>query len=129
MAGLKLYITKKIIHPLLSFLKQGISSEKLSLTLALGISFGIMPFFGVNSAILGALALIFRLNIAAIQLVNYGVYFFQIILFVPFLKLGQITFIGSKTTLNFDKLLHLIKVNFWESVWSNCCHLWSCIWR
>jgi len=116
MAGLKEYITRKIIHPLLSFLKQGISSEKLSLTLALGVSFGIMPFFGVSSAILTALALIFRLNIAAIQIVNYGVYVIQLVLFVPFLKLGQITFIGSKTALNFDKIFHLIKVNFWGSI-------------
>ena len=110
---MKQYITSKIIQPLLSFLKQGISSEKLALTLALGFIFGIMPFFGVNSIILTGLALIFGLNIAAIQLVNYAVYLLQIVFFVPFLKLGQFAFLSSKTTVDFDKIFEQISSNFW----------------
>jgi len=113
---LKQYIINKLIHPLLSFLKQGISSEKLALTLALGISFGIMPFFGVNSIILTGLALMFGLNIAAIQLVNYAVYLLQIIFFVPFLKLGQFIFLDSVNILDFDKIFEQITLNFWESI-------------
>ncbi|RLD67580.1 MAG: hypothetical protein DRI95_04610 [Bacteroidetes bacterium] len=116
MAGLKQYISNKIIHPLLSFLKQGISSEKLSLTLALGVSFGIMPFLGINSIILTGLALMFHLNIAAIQLVNYAVYLLQIVFFVPFLKLGQFIFLSSETTLNFDGIFDQITLHFWESI-------------
>ena len=116
MAVIKKYITQKIIHPLLSFLKQGISSEKLSLTLALGVSFGIMPFLGINSIILTSLALMFRLNIAAIQLVNYAVYLLQIVFFIPFLKLGQFIFSSSETTLNFDRIYDQITLHFWETI-------------
>ena len=116
MVRLKVYFAKHIIYPLLSLLKQGISSEKLSLTLALGISFGIMPFFGVSSAILTVLALIFHLNIVAIQLVNYGVYLIQMVLFVPFLELGNVIFGSSKCILNFENLFYMIKANFWGSI-------------
>ena len=116
MNSFKKYITNKIFQPLLSFLKQGVSPEKLSLTLALGISFGIIPIFGVNSIILAALAFLFHLNIAAIQIVNYAVYLLQIILFVPFLKLGQVFFLSSKIKLNFDRIFEQITTNFAESI-------------
>ncbi len=116
MTGFKQYIKDTIIQPLLALLKQGISSEKLSLTLALGVSFGIMPFLGINSIILTGLALMFHLNIAAIQLVNYAVYLLQIVFFVPFLKLGQFIFLSSETTLNFDGIFDQITLHFWESI-------------
>jgi uncharacterized protein (DUF2062 family) len=49
------------------------SAKKLSLTLTLGIVFGIMPFMGVTTYLLIVLAIILRLNIPALQLVNYAV--------------------------------------------------------
>ena len=116
MNKLKEYAASRVIQPLLSFLKQGVSPEKLSLTLALGISFGIIPFFGVNSIILAVLAVLFRLNIAAIQIVNYAVYLLQIVFFIPFLKLGQVLFLDSKIKMNFDRIFEQITINFSESI-------------
>jgi uncharacterized protein (DUF2062 family) len=70
---LKKYISKKIIKPLLPYLNQGMSPEKLAFTLSLGICFGIIPVLGLNAILLAIMAFMFRLNLPAIQLINFGV--------------------------------------------------------
>ena len=81
------------------------SVEKISLTLALGICIGIIPVLGASTLLLTLLALAFRLSIPAIQVVNYGIAVVKYILFVPFLKLGQIIFVPSGSDFQFKSLL------------------------
>jgi uncharacterized protein (DUF2062 family) len=104
-----------MLLPLLSFLKQGMTAKKLALTITLGFCIGIIPFVGINSLLLTFLALIFRLNIIAIQTINYSVYFLQIILFVPFLKLGQYIFNGPKIPFNIDNVVMLFQTSFLDT--------------
>ena len=105
-----------MLHPMLTFLKKGMSAEKLSLTLALGICFGIMPFMGVTTYLLIPIALVLRLNIPAIQLVNYAVYFVQIVLFVPFLKIGQFLFHGPQLPFELTNIVSKFKNEFWNTL-------------
>ena len=100
---------------MLSFLNQGMSAKKLALTLTLGIIIGVMPLMGTSTYVLAALALIFKLNMPAIQLVNYAVYFFQIALYVPFLKLGQSVFHGPALPFDLSNLLSLFQTKFWDT--------------
>jgi uncharacterized protein (DUF2062 family) len=96
------------------------SIEKLSLTIALGISFGIMPVIGLSTIILTILAIVFRLNIPAIQLVNYLAEVIRIILFVPFIKLGQIIFYPNESGIQINNILHNYHTNFFatfKSIW------------
>jgi uncharacterized protein (DUF2062 family) len=102
---LKKYFSKKISTPLLSHLKSGMSVEKVSLTLALGICIGIIPVLGVSTILLTIIALVLRLNIPAIQLVNYGIAVVKYALFVPFLKLGQIIFFRGESHIQFKNIL------------------------
>jgi uncharacterized protein (DUF2062 family) len=81
------------------------TAEKISLTLALGICIGIIPVLGVSTILLAVLALILRLNIAAIQLVNYSIMVVKYILFVPFLKLGQSIFFPNESHFQFSNIL------------------------
>ena len=101
---------------MLAFLKYGMSAKKLALTLALGISFGIMPFMGVSTYLLIVLALIFRLNIPAIQLVNYAMYIIQLVLFVPFLKTGQFIFNGPELPFELSNVISMLETKFWATL-------------
>lgn len=117
---MKKYLKYKILDPLLGFLKQGMSPKKLALTLALGITFGIMPFMGVSTYLLIIIALIFKLNIAALQIVNYAVYVIQITLFVPFLKFGQFVFNGPKLPFDLSNVIGMLQTKFWvtlDAIW------------
>lgn len=76
------------MKPLLGFLRQGVTPERLSLTVAFGAIWGTFPILGTNTIICIATAYVFGLNHAAIQLVNYGMYPIQLALLIPFIKAG-----------------------------------------
>jgi uncharacterized protein (DUF2062 family) len=69
-------------------LRQGISPRRLALTLALGIAIGCIPVVGIPTLVCAGLALTLRLNLPAIQAANYIVMPLQLVLIVPFVRLG-----------------------------------------
>ena len=70
------------------WVRQGISPRRLALTLALGFAIGCIPVVGIPTLICAALALALRLNLPAIQAANYVVMPLQLVLIVPFVRLG-----------------------------------------
>ncbi|MGP0567181.1 MULTISPECIES: DUF2062 domain-containing protein [unclassified Nitrospina] len=80
---------KKIYFPLVHLLKQGLSPSKLALVFALGMTLSVFPVLGTTTFLCTLVALWFRLNLPAIQLANYMAFPFQIILFFPFLNIGE----------------------------------------
>ncbi|MDX5443754.1 MAG: DUF2062 domain-containing protein, partial [Hymenobacteraceae bacterium] len=58
------FFKRKFITPLLDLLKQGLTPEKLSLTVAIGAVVGLIPVFGVTTVFSTLLALRLRLNVA-----------------------------------------------------------------
>jgi len=71
-----------------SWLGQGISPERLALTLALGFAIGCLPMIGIPTALCMVIALGLRLNVPAIQAANYAAMPLQIVLIFPFVRLG-----------------------------------------
>lgn len=71
-----------------TWLRQGISPRRLALTLALGFAIGCFPVVGIPTAICALTALALRLNQPAIQAANYVVMPLQLLLVVPFVRLG-----------------------------------------
>ena len=71
-----------------SWLRQGISPQRLALTLALGFAIGCIPVIGIPTALCLLVAFGLRLNMPAIQAANYAAMPFQIALIFPFVRLG-----------------------------------------
>jgi hypothetical protein len=71
-----------------AWLRQGISPRRLALTLALGFAIGCVPVVGIPTLVCAALAFALRLNLPAIQAANYIVMPLQLMLIVPFVRLG-----------------------------------------
>lgn len=71
------------------WLSHGISPRRLALTLALGFAIGCIPVLGVPTVLCSALALALRLNLPAIQAANYIAMPFQLVLIVPFVRMGR----------------------------------------
>lgn len=83
---------RRIVAPIIAQLRQGITPEKIALTLALGVVLGIFPILG-STTILCALAGIWlKLNQPVIQVVNYFMYPVQIALLLPFYRAGETLF-------------------------------------
>lgn len=70
------------------WLRQGISPRRLALTLALGFTIGCVPVLGAPTVLCAALAVALGLNLPAMQAANYMAMPFQVVLIVPFLRLG-----------------------------------------
>jgi uncharacterized protein (DUF2062 family) len=83
------WIRHKIVAPILELLRQGVTPEKLALSLAFGLGLGIIPILGVSTILCTGVALALRLNLPAIQLVNYLASPLQLALIIPFVRLGE----------------------------------------
>ncbi|MBC7923921.1 MAG: DUF2062 domain-containing protein [Ferruginibacter sp.] len=100
-------IRRKIIQPLLGFLRQGVTPSKLSLTVALGVIIGMLPVFGVAALLCALVAVSLRLNMAAIQLTHYVATPLQVLLFIPFVKLGGVVLNRAPMPFSFSQLYHM----------------------
>src|ERR1700739_603315 len=78
-----------------TWLRQGISPQRLALTLALGFAIGCIPVIGIPTAVCMVVALSLRLNIPAIQAANYAAMPLQVALIFPFVRLGGWLFSSS----------------------------------
>jgi uncharacterized protein (DUF2062 family) len=79
-----------------SALPRGISPRKLALTVTLGLVVGILPLVWGTSLLCAILALRFGLNQACIQAANYLACPVQILLFLPFYRIGASIFPGGR---------------------------------
>lgn len=86
------FFDRTLVTPLINFLKQGLSPQKLALCVALGLVLGTFPVLGSTTLLCTAAALLLRLNMPAIQLINYFAYPLQLLLFLPFIRAGEIIF-------------------------------------
>jgi uncharacterized protein (DUF2062 family) len=94
-------------------LRQGISPRRLALTLALGFAIGCIPVVGIPTLVCAALALTLRLNLPAIQAANYAVMPLQLLLIVPFVRLGGWLIASSRNqSLQAGALLHASPLGF-----------------
>jgi uncharacterized protein (DUF2062 family) len=89
------------------WLRQGISPQRLALTLSLGFAIGCIPVVGIPTLVCSALALALQLNLPAIQAANYVAMPLQLLLIVPFVHLGGRLFaFGSGHAIAAGTLLH-----------------------
>ena len=64
------FLQQRLVRPIRQLLTHGITLEKIALSLAFGIMLGVFPVLGTTSLLCLIAALLFRLNLAAVQLVN-----------------------------------------------------------
>jgi uncharacterized protein (DUF2062 family) len=106
---------------LLAFLITGITPEQLAFCIALGFVLGIVPALGVATVLCTLAAFLFRLNLAAIQLVNFCVYPVQLALLIPFMRAGKWLFGAKPLELSLDKIQMMLRTDLWGTVFD----LWA----
>ncbi len=96
---------RKIVALIRALIVQGLTAEKIALTIACGVVLGLTPVIGTTTALCTLVALAFGLNLALIQLVNYLMYPLEILLLVPFLALGHWIVTGRRLPLDEKSIL------------------------
>lgn len=65
------------------------SPNRLALCVAIGVVVGNIPILGISTLLCAAIALVFRLNLPAIQIVQAAMAPTQLLLIIPFVRLGE----------------------------------------
>ena len=110
---------------MLDLLAEGVTPEKLALSLALGVAIGVFPVLGTTTALCALAALLLRLNLPAIQIVNYFVYPAQIALLFPFFRLGEKLFGAQRLPLSAAQILAMFRAHLWGATQ----FLWTTVWH
>ncbi|MEQ1946976.1 MAG: DUF2062 domain-containing protein [Bryobacteraceae bacterium] len=97
------------LQPFMQLLRQGMSPEKLALTVALGAILGVTPVLGSTTLLCTLAAVALRLNLPAIQLVNGVVYPLQFLLLIPFYKAGAWMFGADASSVSLEGVLQLMR--------------------
>jgi uncharacterized protein (DUF2062 family) len=114
-----------LARPIVDLLRQGVTPEKIALSLALAVALGVFPVLGSTTALCALAALLLRLNLPAIQIVNYFVYPLQIALLIPFFRLGERLFRAPHLPLSVLQIYAMIHANMWDAIRS----LWTTAWH
>lgn len=110
--GVKVYIQTKLFNPLIEYLKQGLSPEKMALTFAISLVVGVIPVWGAVTALCFILALVLRLNFPAMLVITTFTTPLQIFGYVPFIELGVGIFGGETIDLSYGEMVYLIRTDF-----------------
>jgi hypothetical protein len=113
---MKSFLQKRLTRPILQLLTQGITPEKIALSLAFGIMLGIFPVAGTTTLLCLLASLLFRLNVPAVQLVNFLVYPLWFALLIPFIRVGERLFGAPPLAMTAIQMLALAHANLPHSI-------------
>jgi uncharacterized protein (DUF2062 family) len=119
------FLQRRVARPIVDLLKQGVTPEKMALSLALGAALGVFPALGWTTSLCAIAALALRLNLPAIQIVNYFMYPAQIALLLPFFRLGERVFHAPHLPISISQMYAMIHA----SVWGAIKLLWTTTWH
>lgn len=83
---------RRIIDPVVLQLTQGITPEKIALTIAVGGACALFPIFGLTTLLCFLVALVLRLNQPVIQLLNQALWPVHLPAILWLVRLGEVIF-------------------------------------
>lgn len=109
-------LDEKVLKPIRGLLSQGVTPKKMSQALAAGFVLGMTPMLGISTVLAVLVAAVFKLNQVAIQVANYAAYPAQIVMFVPFIRLGEWVFGLEPAAINPSDIAMMFSNDFQASV-------------
>lgn len=107
----KKFFSNKYIAPIKNLLMQGTSPKSIAIGISGALVIGLFPVLGSTTLLCTIFALTFRLNLPLVQLVNFSVYPLQLILVIPFMKLGETIFGFEKLKYGFNEIVNLVRTD------------------
>ena len=89
------WLRRRVRDPLVAELRQGATPEAVSAAVVVSFAIAIVPFIGVTTVLCLVAGRLFRLNHVVMQIINHTAFPLQVLLIVPFVRLGE-TLSGSR---------------------------------
>ncbi|WP_028007473.1 DUF2062 domain-containing protein [Solimonas flava] len=83
---------RRLVDPVVAQLRQGITPDRIALTLALATVLGVFPILGATTFLCALAAIWLRLNQPVMQLANYLLTPLHVALLLPFYRAGETLF-------------------------------------
>ncbi|MEP7363427.1 MAG: DUF2062 domain-containing protein [Acidobacteriota bacterium] len=106
------YLRKRLRELLL----EGVTPEAIALSLSAGVVLGVFPALGWTTLLCAGAAWTFRLNLPAIQLVNYVTYPLQLALLIPFIRSGEWLFGVPHMAVSVESIMSMIQSNVAQAI-------------
>jgi uncharacterized protein (DUF2062 family) len=103
---------RRVVTPIVTQLRQGVTPEKLALTVALGTVLSIFPILGSTTLLCACAAIVLRLNQPVIHLVNYLAYPAQLVLIIPIYRAGEKLFGNDPVPLSIPLIFERFQADF-----------------
>jgi hypothetical protein len=113
---LKKWLHRWLFEPLMALLRAGLSPRQLALSIAIAIVVGNIPILGVSTILCAIIALTLRLNLPAIQLVQAAMAPTQLLLIIPFLRLGEWIVGAPRQVVSVKAGLALLSQGLWQAI-------------
>jgi len=102
-------LRSRIAAPVLEQLTQGLSADTIALTIGVGLAIAVIPVIGVTTVLSILAAWAFRLNHPIIQAINWMSAPLQLLLLLPFIRMGERLFGAPRLTLSLEELVAMGK--------------------
>jgi uncharacterized protein (DUF2062 family) len=110
------WLHRWLLEPLLALLRAGLAPRQLALCIAIGIVVGNIPILGVSTILCVLIAPIFRLNLPAILLVQAAMAPTQLLLIIPFVRLGEWILGAPRQIVSFKAGIALLSQGVWQTI-------------
>ncbi len=101
----------KVAAAIVAQLTQGLSPEKIALTVAVALCIAVNPVIGTTTIGCFVAAWALRLNQPIMQTINWSSYALQLLLIFPFIRLGEKIFHAPPERRSFAELAALMKAD------------------
>jgi uncharacterized protein (DUF2062 family) len=103
-----------VVNPIAGQLRQGITPEKIALSLALGLVLGCFPILGAATLLCTVAGVALGLNQPVIQTVNQAAYPLQLALLIPHYRAGEWLFQTPPVPLSIPLLYERFAADWWQ---------------
>lgn len=107
---------KKSWEKIKDLFKQGITPKQLAVSITVATAVSLFPIFGVSTIVLTALAIRFKLNLPIMIALSYVIEPVKVILFIPFINIGETLFGTEHTLLTFEAIKASYNLSFFNTL-------------
>lgn len=118
-------VQERLIKPAIALFKQGLTPERLTASIVAGGYCGLLPMPGCTTAVTTVVGLVFRLNQPVMQFINQAIGPLQILLLIPYIRIGERMFAEPPLPLSVTQILDMFQadmLNGFQTLWSSIWH-------
>ncbi len=102
-------LRRRLRDPIRQQLTQGLSPEKIALSAAVALTIAVNPIVGTTTILCFAAAWALKLNQPIVQAINWSSYALQLLLILPFIRLGEWLFRAPRENRSLERLVGMMK--------------------